>query len=68
MGTMQTVVTFVTENYGAILAAFAAVLAGAMAVAKLTPTPKDDAFIARVQRRLAQVRAALARLSGRPRV
>ena len=59
---------WVVENYELLIGAVLAVLAAAAAVVKLTPTQEDDRFVARVQRRVEQIRGALARLRGRPRV
>ena len=38
-------ITFITANVGAILAILGGLLAVAGVIAKLTPTPKDDAVI-----------------------
>lgn len=43
------IVTFVQENWAAILAATVAVERAVYYVAKLTPTKTDDAFVAKVE-------------------
>lgn len=45
---MSDVVKFVTEHYGDLCAALVALAVAGGLVARLTPTPKDDAFFARV--------------------
>lgn len=40
--------TWIIENWDAVLATVTAVIAAASAVAALTPTPKDDAIIAKL--------------------
>lgn len=45
---MQSIISFVTGNWEAILAVFAGAHALALAVVNLTPTPKDDAVLEKV--------------------
>lgn len=45
---MNEVVSFVTENWEAIAATIAAAHALALAIVNLTPTPKDNEFLAKV--------------------
>jgi predicted metal-dependent phosphoesterase TrpH len=45
---MQDVITYVTTNWDGIFAAILAVHAAAVAIVNLTPTPKDDAILAKV--------------------
>ena len=40
--------TWITTNIGAIIAGAVGVLTGLALIAKLTPTPKDDAIIAKL--------------------
>lgn len=44
---MQTV-KFILDNVESVLAIIAGVQIAAVAIVKLTPTPKDDAFLAKV--------------------
>ena len=39
---------WILENWTEILATLGAVLAAAAAIAKLTPSPKDDKFVAKI--------------------
>ena len=45
---METVIAFITTNAQAVLDVVVYVIAAASTVAALTPTPKDDAFLAKV--------------------
>lgn len=41
-------ITFITANWAALVGVLAALLSVAALIAKLTPTPKDDAIIAKI--------------------
>lgn len=45
---MQNIIDYITANWEAIIAAFAGVMMAARLIVKLTPTPKDDAAMAKV--------------------
>jgi hypothetical protein len=45
---IASVVSSVTENYDTILAVIGALVTAATAIVALTPTPKDDAILAKV--------------------
>ena len=47
---MDSVITFVTENWEAITAVAVGVHAAAVAIVNLTPTPKDDEIVGKVYR------------------
>lgn len=47
MSNMTDIITYLSDNIEAILVTLFTVHAAAVAVANLTPTPKDDAFLAR---------------------
>jgi hypothetical protein len=49
------IVTFVQDNWAAILAAAVAIERAVYYVAKLTPTKADDAFVAKVETALASL-------------
>lgn len=40
---------WILENWAGILTAITSVIAAASAIAALTPTPKDDSFLAKVK-------------------
>jgi hypothetical protein len=41
-------ITFITANWAALVGVLVALLSVAALIAKLTPTPKDDAIIAKI--------------------
>ena len=47
---MSETIKFVTENYTEILAAAGALVTAATLITALTPTPKDDAVVAKVRK------------------
>lgn len=44
------IVEWISQNMGGILVAITAVISAASAIAALTPTPKDDAFVGKLYR------------------
>ncbi len=56
---MESAITFVVTNADALMVAGIAVVAAAAAIAKLTPTPKDDAVVSKVQSALLFVQSVL---------
>ncbi|MGZ2448523.1 type IV secretory pathway component VirB8 [Rhizobium ruizarguesonis] len=52
---MQDAINFVTNNWAAIIAVAAAVLVVADKVVALTPSKKDDEFVAKVEAALAVI-------------
>ena len=48
MNNVAEIIKWVTENYQAIIAGAIAVLTGLAMLAKLTKSPKDDAFVAKI--------------------
>jgi hypothetical protein len=45
---MQEYITWILANYGTIITGLLAIVGGFSVIAKLTPTPKDDAIIAKI--------------------
>ena len=44
---MKEIIAYLVSNVDSIIAALTAVVAAASAIAALTPTPKDDSFVAK---------------------
>ena len=45
---MQEYISWIVANYNTIITALLAIIGGFSIIAKLTPTPKDDAIIAKI--------------------
>ena len=52
---LTTITTWISANWQEIIAAIGGVVIAARIIVKLTPTPKDDAFLARIIAALKQV-------------
>ena len=45
---MKEIITFLMANWDTILLGVTTIVTGASIIVKLTPTPKDDAFVAKM--------------------
>ena len=45
---MKDFIVLIYNNWTTIIVALLAIVGGASAIAKITPTPKDDAFLAKI--------------------
>lgn len=45
---MKDLILLIWNNWSTIIVSLLAIVGGASAIAKITPTPKDDAFLAKV--------------------
>lgn len=48
MDTLVAVFGWITANYDVVIGAVLAIIGGLSVIAKLTPTPKDDAILAKI--------------------
>lgn len=48
METLQAIISFITQNYVAIMAIIGSIIGTASAICALTDTPKDDEFMAKI--------------------